>query len=82
MTRLGRRRRTGWGGGFERPPGPQAAPGFGRRDAAGRSCPGPDQPAGSLLADEPTGTWIPSPAAQILALFSHLHRQWGKTIIL
>lgn len=40
-----------------------------------------NQPA-VILADEPTGNLDSVTAAQILALFSHLHRQWGKTIIL
>ena len=35
-----------------------------------------------VLADEPTGNLDSVTAAQILALFSLLHRQWGKTIIL
>ena len=40
-----------------------------------------NQPA-VILADEPTGNLDSVTAAEILALFSHLHRQWGKTIIL
>jgi ABC-type lipoprotein export system ATPase subunit len=40
-----------------------------------------NQPA-VILADEPTGNLDSVTAAQILELFSHLHRQWGKTIIL
>jgi putative ABC transport system ATP-binding protein len=40
-----------------------------------------NQPA-VILADEPTGNLDSITAAQILELFSHLHRQWGKTIIL
>ena len=40
-----------------------------------------NQPA-VLLADEPTGNLDSVTTAQILELFSHLHRQWGKTIIL
>ena len=40
-----------------------------------------NQPA-VILADEPTGNLDSVTAAQILTLFSHLHRQWGKTIIL
>ena len=40
-----------------------------------------NQPA-VILADEPTGNLDSVTAAQILALFSHLHRQWAKTIIL
>jgi ABC-type lipoprotein export system ATPase subunit len=40
-----------------------------------------NQPA-VILADEPTGNLDSVSAAQILDLFSHLHRQWGKTIIL
>jgi len=40
-----------------------------------------NQPA-VILADEPTGNLDSVTAAQILELFSHLHRQWRKTIIL
>jgi len=40
-----------------------------------------NQPA-VILADEPTGNLDSVTAAQILELFSHLHRQWGKTIVL
>jgi ABC-type lipoprotein export system ATPase subunit len=40
-----------------------------------------NQPA-VILADEPTGNLDSVTAAQILELFSHLHRQWQKTIIL
>ena len=40
-----------------------------------------NQPA-VILADEPTGNLDSVTAAQILALFSHLHRQWSQTIIL
>jgi putative ABC transport system ATP-binding protein len=40
-----------------------------------------NQPA-VILADEPTGNLDSVTAAQILALFSSLHRQWGKTILL
>jgi len=40
-----------------------------------------NQPA-VILADEPTGNLDSVTAAQILELFAHLHRQWGKTIIL
>jgi len=35
-----------------------------------------------VLADEPTGNLDSATAAQILQLFSHLHRQWHKTVIL
>ncbi len=35
-----------------------------------------------VLADEPTGNLDSATAAQILQLFSHLHRQWGKTVVL
>jgi ABC-type lipoprotein export system ATPase subunit len=35
-----------------------------------------------VLADEPTGNLDSATAAQILQLFSHLHRQWQKTVIL
>jgi ABC-type lipoprotein export system ATPase subunit len=40
-----------------------------------------NQPA-VILADEPTGNLDSVTASQILELFSHLHRQWRKTIIL
>ena len=40
-----------------------------------------NQPA-VILADEPTGNLDSVTAAQILELFSHLHRQWHTTIIL
>jgi putative ABC transport system ATP-binding protein len=40
-----------------------------------------NQPA-VILADEPTGNLDSVTAAQILELFSHLHRQWRKTVIL
>lgn len=40
-----------------------------------------NQPA-VILADEPTGNLDSITAAQILELFSHLHRQWRQTIIL
>jgi ABC-type lipoprotein export system ATPase subunit len=40
-----------------------------------------NQPA-VILADEPTGNLDSATTAQILELFSHLHRQWGKTVIL
>jgi putative ABC transport system ATP-binding protein len=40
-----------------------------------------NQPA-VILADEPTGNLDSVTAAQILELFSHLHRQWSKTIVL
>jgi putative ABC transport system ATP-binding protein len=39
-----------------------------------------NQPA-VILADEPTGNLDSATAAQILELFSYLHRQWRKTII-
>jgi ABC-type lipoprotein export system ATPase subunit len=39
-----------------------------------------NQPA-VILADEPTGNLDSVTAAQILELFSYLHRQWRKTII-
>ena len=35
-----------------------------------------------VLADEPTGNLDSATTAQILQLFSHLHRQWQKTVIL
>ncbi len=35
-----------------------------------------------ILADEPTGNLDSVTAAQVLALFSHLHRQWQQTVIL
>ena len=35
-----------------------------------------------ILADEPTGNLDSATAAQILQLFSHLHRQWRKTVVL
>jgi ABC-type lipoprotein export system ATPase subunit len=35
-----------------------------------------------ILADEPTGNLDSATAAQILQLFSHLHRQWQKTVVL
>jgi ABC-type lipoprotein export system ATPase subunit len=40
-----------------------------------------NQPA-VILADEPTGNLDSVTAAQILELFSHLHRRWQKTVIL
>jgi putative ABC transport system ATP-binding protein len=40
-----------------------------------------NQPA-VILADEPTGNLDSVTAAQILELFSHLHRQWRKIVIL
>ncbi|MGA9755112.1 MAG: ABC transporter ATP-binding protein [Desulfobaccales bacterium] len=40
-----------------------------------------NQPA-VILADEPTGNLDSVTAAQILQLFSHLNRRWGKTIVL
>ena len=40
-----------------------------------------NQPA-VILADEPTGNLDSATAAQILELFSHLRRQWRKTVIL
>jgi putative ABC transport system ATP-binding protein len=40
-----------------------------------------NQPA-VILADEPTGNLDSVTTAQIMELFSHLHRQWGKTIVL
>jgi ABC-type lipoprotein export system ATPase subunit len=40
-----------------------------------------NQPA-VILADEPTGNLDSVTAAQILALFSYLHRQWRKTVVL
>jgi ABC-type lipoprotein export system ATPase subunit len=40
-----------------------------------------NQPA-VILADEPTGNLDSVTTAEILELFSHLHRQWRKTIIL
>ena len=35
-----------------------------------------------ILADEPTGNLDSATAAQVLQLFSHLHRQWRKTVVL
>jgi putative ABC transport system ATP-binding protein len=35
-----------------------------------------------VLADEPTGNLDSVNAAQILELFSHLHRQWHQTVVL
>jgi ABC-type lipoprotein export system ATPase subunit len=35
-----------------------------------------------ILADEPTGNLDSATAAQILELFSRLHREWHKTVIL
>ncbi len=35
-----------------------------------------------VLADEPTGNLDSATAAPILELFSHLHRQWHKTVVL
>jgi ABC-type lipoprotein export system ATPase subunit len=35
-----------------------------------------------VLADEPTGNLDSATTAEILQLFSHLHRQWQKTVIL
>ncbi len=35
-----------------------------------------------VLADEPTGNLDSATATQILQLFSHLHRQWRKTVVL
>ena len=35
-----------------------------------------------ILADEPTGNLDSATAAQILQLFSHLHRHWRKTVVL
>jgi ABC-type lipoprotein export system ATPase subunit len=35
-----------------------------------------------VLADEPTGNLDSATTSQILRLFSHLHRQWQKTVIL
>jgi putative ABC transport system ATP-binding protein len=40
-----------------------------------------NQPA-VILADEPTGNLDSVTAAQILELFSYLHRQWRKTVVL
>lgn len=40
-----------------------------------------NQPA-VILADEPTGNLDSATAAHILELFTYLHRQWHKTIIL
>jgi putative ABC transport system ATP-binding protein len=40
-----------------------------------------NQPA-VILADEPTGNLDSVTTAQILELFSHLHRQWRKIIVL
>ncbi len=35
-----------------------------------------------VLADEPTGNLDSATTAQILQLFSHLHREWRKTVVL